>query len=276
MSHQTARARPPLFRALGASDPPSEIVVDGKRYERLEIYKHDSWAATALYAGAINHIVCKFNRIQPIFGFPSRWLGKRLADRERRVLQRLADLPNIPAPLGAVYAEGRRLVNAVAHDYVPGHPLGKNEVVDSQFFPRLRQIILEMHRRGISYMDLHKRENIIVGHDGRPYLIDFQISFDVTQPRSRWMPGFRKAFELCCEGDLYHLAKHVRRCTPPDVIVPEAIIPMWLRLHRVAAVPFRELRRRLLVTRGIRLGRGSVATELFAEDAVRREHSKAA
>jgi hypothetical protein len=272
MSARAARPRPPVFRALGASDPPPEVVVDGKHYARTEIFKHDSWAATALYAGEHGRIVCKFNRVQPVLGFPMTWLGRRLAERERRALQRLADLPQIPAPLGPVFADGRRMPNAVARSFVAGHPLGKDERVGPDFFPSLRAALGEMHRRGIAYVDLHKRENIIVGDDGRPYLVDFQISFDVTHPRLRWIPGIRVVFDSLCKGDLYHLQKHVHRSE--GGAVPE--IPRWLRLHRLVAVPFRQLRRRLLVVRGIRTGHGSAATEVFAEDAVRRESSPAA
>jgi hypothetical protein len=268
---RTARPRPPLFRALGAVDPPMEVVVDGQRYEQVEIYKHDSWAATALYAGAAGRITCKFNRIQSILGFPTLWLGKRLAERERCALERLADLPQIPKPLGPVFVGGQRLRNAVARVFIPGHPLGKHETVGPGFFASLREAILEMHHRGIAYVDLHKRENVIVGDDGRPYLVDFQINLDITHPRLRWLPGIRTVFDWFREGDLYHLEKHIRRADPQAATATRLEIPSWLRFHRTIAVPFRELRRRLLVARGIRLGRGSVATEVFAEDAVRRE-----
>jgi hypothetical protein len=268
---RTARPRPPLFRALGAADPPIQVMVDGQHYKQVEIFKHDSWAATALYAGAAGRITCKFNRIQPILGFPTLWLGKRLAERERCALERLADLPQIPKPLGSVFADGRRLRNAVARIFIPGHPLGKHETVGAGFFSSLREAILEMHRRGIAYVDLHKRENVIVGDDGRPYLVDFQINLDITHPRLRWLPGMRTIFDWFREGDIYHLEKHVHQANPQGASTPRPEIPLWLGLHRKIAVPFRELRRRLLVARGIRLGRGSVATEVFAEDAVRRE-----
>jgi hypothetical protein len=275
-TERTARPRPPLFRALGEGDPPVEVVVDGRRYERLEIFKHDSWAATALYGGAGGRIVCKFNRIQPLAGIPMNWLGRRLAERERRALARLADLPQIPAPRGPVFAGGARLRNAVAREFIPGHPLGKDERVRGDFFPSLRRALREMHVRGIAYVDLHKRENIVVGDDGRPYLVDFQISFDVTRPRLRWVLGIRAAFEQLCVGDLYHLEKHIRRADALAGAYAAPAIPAWLRIHRVFAVPFRQLRRRLLVARGIRTGRGAVASEVFAEDAVRRESSQAA
>lgn len=275
-SKRVARPRPPLFRALGAADAPPEVMVDGQRYRQIELFKHDSWAATALYASAAKRIVCKFNRAQPVLGLPMTWLGRCLAEREHRALARLASLPQVPAPLGPVYAKGRRLRNAVARAFIPGHPLGKDERVGADFFPALQAALRAMHRRGIAYVDLHKRENIIVGDDGRPYLVDFQICFDVTQPRLRWLPGVQFVFDQLCVGDLYHLEKHVRRSDASARTYHAPEIPAWLRLHRLVAVPFRQLRRRLLVARGIRTGRGAVASEVFAEDAVRRESSQAA
>jgi hypothetical protein len=271
-----SRPRPPLFRALGAAEPPAEVVVDGRRYERIEIFKHDSWAATALYGGAAGRIVCKFNRTQPVAGIPMNWLGRRLAEREHRALSRLGDLPQIPSPLGPVFVNGGRLRNAVAREYIAGHPLGKDEPVARDFFSSLRRALRDMHVRGIAYVDLHKRENIVVGDDGRPYLVDFQISFDATHPRLRRLPGIRTVFDQLCVGDLYHLEKHIRRAAASAGTYSPPAIPAWLQVHRVFAVPFRQLRRRLLVARGIRTGRGAVASEVFAEDAVRRESPQAA
>ncbi len=271
----TARPRSPLFRALGANEPPQEVTIAGEHFTLAELYKHDSWAATARYVGRARSIVCKFNRVQPILGLPTASLGRRLADRERRALERLADLPEIPNALGPVYAHGKLLRNAVARSYVAGHPLAKNEQVGPEFFATLRRVLAEMHRRGIAYVDLHKRENVIVGDDGRPYLVDFQICFDVTHTRVKWIPGVQRIFEGLCTGDRYHLSKHVHNAAAAgEAPVPE--IPLWLQLHRVVAVPFRTLRRRLLVARGVRLGRGSVTTEVFAEDAVRRESANQA
>ena len=68
--------------------------------------KHDSWAATAVYRGPAGRIVCKFNRQQPIFLFPMRWLGRMLARREASFLLRLADVANVPSLTGDVYVDG--------------------------------------------------------------------------------------------------------------------------------------------------------------------------
>lgn len=267
------RSRPPLFRALGADDPPAEVTIDGRPVRRIDIFKHDSWAATALYADPAGRgVVCKFNRTQPALGAGMGWLGRRLAARETRILDRLRDLPGVPNPCGPVRIGGRVLSNAAARVFIPGHPLARDERVNDDFFPLLETTLQALHARGIAYVDLHKRENIIVGDDGRPYLIDFQIGFDATHPRVRWIPGVRSVFELLCRSDRYHLGKHAARHRP-DLYGIETSYPRpwWIDLHRTLAVPFRELRRRSLVAAGVRSGKGRVTTEHAPEDAVRRE-----
>ncbi len=47
-SSQLVRPRPALFRALGRDEPPSVVTIGGEKHELIEIFKHDSWAATAL------------------------------------------------------------------------------------------------------------------------------------------------------------------------------------------------------------------------------------
>jgi hypothetical protein len=124
---EIARDRPPIFRALGLSDPPTSVEIrsnsgyDGS-YQRVQIFKHDSWAATALYACGEREIVCKFNRQQKIGGFSMRWLGKFLARRETLLLQKLSHIDNIPNSVGPILSENRVLENVTAHVFVPGRP----------------------------------------------------------------------------------------------------------------------------------------------------------
>jgi hypothetical protein len=260
------RPRPALFRALGRQGPPAHVDIGGCTYELVKVFKHDSWAATALYTSAQGLVVCKFNRQKAIGPLPQRWLGRLLARREAAFLRRLAGLPGVPHWSGYVCVAGKRLRHAVAHDYIPGHPLGQGEPVAASFFPALERALAAIHERGVAYVDLHKRENILVGDDGRPYLIDFQIGFGLP----RWWPGcalpMRAILKLLQRSDVYHLRKHVARAS--GAVVPP---PWWIRLHRVFAVPFRTLRRRLLVWVGIRKGSGRSETEHFPEEAVRGE-----
>lgn len=263
----TARFRPALFRALGEADPPLEIEVRGCRLRRVTVFKHDSWAATALYYGEGHRVVCKFNRREPIFGLPMSWLGRALARREAKFLKLLADEPNVPAGCGSVRVNGRKSPTAVAHEFVPGQPLRIQDEVRPEFFQELERVVRELHRRRIAYVDLHKRENILVGEDGWPHLIDFQIS--ARLPRG-WPLGW--LLRLLQECDRYHVAKH--RHNQQHNLQKDfkkfRRQPPWIRLHRLLTVPLRNARRRLLVAAGVRTGTGKAHTEAIPEFGLRR------
>jgi hypothetical protein len=265
LSSDVVRERPPLLRALGRAEPPAAVNVGARPFRHLTTFKHDSWAATALYEADDGiRIVCKFNRVEPVFGISMRWLGRWLARRERRMLDELADEPLVPAGCGDVYVSGRRARNCVAHAFVPGRPLVRHMPLDPAFFPMLEKLLQRVHRRGIAYVDLHKRENILVGEDGRPYLIDFQISLQL--PRRGTAGTLLRLLQRC---DAYHLAKHVRRGRldqgEPST-APRGVGRPWvIRLHRRIAVPLRTSRRALLVWLGVRTRGGRAHTEAAPE-----------
>ncbi len=271
------RKRPPVFRALGQDEPPDQIVIDGQTYELEKILKHDSWAATAIYNRPGETIICKFNRRQPVFFIPMGWLGNLLAQRESAMYTRLADLANVPPLLGKVYVDGKWHSNAVAHVYVPGHTLGLHEKVNNHFFPKLQELLAEIHKRDIAYVDLHKRENILVGDDGEPYLFDFQISFYLPK-RLGAFAIFRKLLHLLQQSDDYHVYKHFARVRPDQcgftLDEVSKLRPWWIRVHRIIGVPLRNLRRRLLVLLGIRSGLGQVTSEQFLEEGLRSEQDR--
>lgn len=268
------RPRPALFRALGRHEPPHVVSMQGEVFRQIETLKHDSWAASAIYASPSRKAICKFNRRQPIVIIPMAWLGRLLARREQRFMERLAGIEGIPVSLGPVEAGGRRLTNAVAHEWIEGHALAEGERVNDRFFPRLAALLAEAHGRGVAHVDLHKRENILVDEAGRPHLIDFQISFAL--PRSSrvaaaLLGGVLRLLQRC---DDYHLLKHRLRHRPDQLTATQADLerlrPWWIRAHRCVAVPFRTLRRGLLARLRIRGKGGEAFTEAFPEIAHRR------
>ena len=278
--NRSVRARPDLLRALGRNEPPRRIEIASGLYRRVDVLKHDSWAATALYRGTNGDVICKFNRVQPIFGLPMSWLGRCLGRREAHALQHLADVPGIPAGCGPVFVNGRRWENAVAHAYIPGHPLRAQERPSDEFFPALRTLLEAMHRQDMAYVDLHKRENIVVGNDGKPYLVDFQVCFSLWVSHRAKNPVLRSILRALQQGDMYHLAKHVHRNCPCEMgrlrLADHQRPPWWIRVHRLVAVPLRWLRRALLVALGVRAEGGRAVTEAFPEDAIRHELRPAA
>jgi hypothetical protein len=266
------RPRPAVFRALGVADPPAAVEIAGETFRLREIFKHDSWAATGIYDSPTRRALCKFNRQQSIFGLPMRWLGRLLAARETGFMERLAGIEGIPMSLGPVSSGGTVLRHAVSRQWIAGHALMPGERVDARFFPRFRRLLAEVHARDVAHVDLHKRENILVDERGRPHLIDFQISF--ASPHGRLAAGvLRGLLQVLQRCDTYHLLKHEIKHRPDDCAVQATELarlrPWWIRAHRSVAVPFRRLRRGLLVMLGIRAADGQASSEAFPEVAHR-------
>lgn len=279
------RPRPAFLRALGREEPPGRVLVASRSHRLVRVFKHDSWAATALYRqegegadlgdgehdGAL--LVCKFNRQASVFGLPLAWLGPMLAGREARFLTRLAGTGRVPAVEREVRdGRGRLLHHAVAHAFVVGEPLSKRAVLQDAFFPALQQLLAGMHAAGLAYVDLHKMENVLVGSDGLPWLIDFQVSFALPQ-HEPWRSLGRPLFDLLRRGDSYHLIKHWIRLRPDQCGLGPADLdrfrPRWIRWHRRIGVPLRSLRRRLLAWLQVRDASGHARSEVFTEEGLR-------
>lgn len=260
------RERPRTLRALGKSEPPLLVTVDGESFERELIFKHDSWAATAAYVSQSGRrIVCKFNRQAAIGLLPMAWLGRFLARREKYFLSNLDGVRGIPKVYESVDVNGLTWKNAVAHDYIPGKPLSITDKLRPDFFEHVEELLNVLHARRIIYVDMHKQENVLVGDDGLPYLIDFQVS--VQLPNSAVCQPLFRALRDC---DCYHLDKHRWIHKMPPASGKSWPRPFWLQLHRQIGVPLRTLRRRLLVLLGVRRGKGSATTEVAPEVGLRR------
>lgn len=222
---------------------PSKVRTGGVEYRHQHTFKHDFFAATGIYEGPDGLVVLKLNRMNGLGSIPLTWIGRFLMRREAHFYQMLDGTPGVPRFVGTVGETG------LLHEFVPGRPLGRDEAVGDVFFDQLFALIEHLHERDIAYVDLNKRQNILVGDDGRPYLIDFQISLDLP-PRGwrRWAPfgWFLRRFQ---HGDKYHCCKHKKRVRPDLLTDEERILAeevgFWIRLHRRISHPLREMRRRL-------------------------------
>jgi hypothetical protein len=273
------RARPAIFRALGRGEPPPTIEAGGAQFDLVEVFKHDSWAATALYGNGDAKIVVKFNRRQPLLFVPMGWLGRWLARREARAMRLLRGVACFPEDAGGVRVSGRRVASAAAHVFAEGHPLHIDERPGDDFFPRLDAAVRALHRLGMAYVDLNKRENIIVTEAGAPLLVDFQIHF--RAPRwLAWLPPVRWLLRELQAGDFYHLQKHIRwhrpDLVPPDAPPLEELRPAGARLWRGLYTPLLAARRKLFVWLRIRGSGGLAVDELEPEKAARITRERAA
>jgi hypothetical protein len=236
--------KPSFLCALGHRPVPAKIELGGEAYHLEKIYKHDFFAMTARYAGTSGKIILKIGRSAGFLGIPLSWVGRWLAGHEAACFERLADVAAVPRLIGRYGKTG------MAHTYVEGHPLRKGEHAPDDFFAQLKAALATIHARGMAYVDLEKCENVIVGDDGRPYLVDFQIAWSVPRRWGgelwplTWMRGRLQ------RADLYHVAKLQRR-TRPDQLTPEELAasyakPWYVRLHGTLTRPFTIVRRKLL------------------------------
>lgn len=230
------------MRALGREELPEKVEAGGRIYQREKIVKHDFFAATGFYvAEEGTRAVLKMGRTTRFFGLPLKWVGKRLCQGELNCYRRLEGMGNVPGLLGTVGETG------FLHAYVPGRPLERKKPVPDDFFRQLQELLREVHRRKMAYVDTNKPENILLGEDGRPYLIDFQISFLVGEQSRNplklwWLRRMQKA-------DVYHILKHKKRMRKDQLTDEEAKIVarrgLLIHLHRIVTRPYFVVRRRL-------------------------------
>lgn len=238
------RQPPHCLRALGREALPETITLSSGVHHLERVFKHDFFAVTALYVGDGRKVVLKIGRKASLLGIPLEWIGRLHANHESAAYLRLADLDVVPR------FEGRFGRHGFVHDYIEGHALAKGERVPDDFFTRLRRAMETIHLRKMAYVDLEKCENVLVGADGRPYLIDFQIAWLLPRKYGGdlWpLTWLRRRLQ---RADLYHLGKLQRR-TRPDQLTEEELRasyrkPVYVRLHGALVRPFTLLRRRLL------------------------------
>lgn len=235
---------PDSLRALGRGEPPSFIDVNGVRYALERVFKHDFFAATALYGGAQDRIVLKLGRRSDFLGLPTRWIGRLLARHEEAVLRSLHDLEAVPTCLGRWQDTG------VVHAFVEGMHLNRASVVPDSFFGELTRVVDVIHRRNIAVVDLEKPQNVLLGDDGRPYLIDFQIALRVSDRAVRRWPPLVWLLRRLQEGDRYHLLKLQRRFRRDQLGEEQVRLsyrkPFWVRWHGWVIRPLMKFRRHTL------------------------------
>ncbi|MGH0032899.1 MAG: hypothetical protein ACQGVC_24165 [Myxococcota bacterium] len=183
----------------------------------LRELKDDAFAVTRLVEVDGRRWLLKEYRFRTPLG---RWLAplaRRQAQHEMAVGRLLQGLEGVPGePVRVSDTSFRR-------PWIDGEDLRvhlrRGGSLPDDFFDRLEALVREIHARGVAYADLQKKDNVIVGRDGRPWLIDFQISL---RPRDggalrrlrRWWLRHTQS------DDLRHVYKHKRRIRP-DLLTPE-------------------------------------------------------
>jgi serine/threonine protein kinase len=120
----------------------------------------------------------------------------------------------------------------LVRSFLPGTPLCLARELPRDFFERLEELVRALHGRGVCHNDLHKEGNVLVGADGYPNLVDFQLA-SVHARRGR-------SFAVRAREDLRHVWKHrslyLRALGEPDPLAHEprrsALAGAWRRLGK--------------------------------------------
>jgi len=239
-------------RILRGKMPRAQFSLAGRTYHLEKTLKQDFFAATGRYVGPDGErVVLKHYHTEPWLGCPLEWAGRLMADREVRHYRLLQDTGGVPRLLGRV---GR---SAFAHAWVEGEDLlDRHDPPPDDFFNRLEALVAVMHSRNMAYIDMNKPDNVLVAENGRPVLIDFQISWAPRLDRGLLRGLKRRLLALFQEADRYHVRK-LKRQNRPDLMTPEERAaskrpPWFLRLHRIVGAPLRDLRRKVLEWVGAR------------------------
>lgn len=110
--------------------------------------------------------------------------GKRLIEREWRVYKQLQGITGIPKIYKKIDP------SAFVMEYIPGMRISRrrHSGMEPEFFVKLKNIVREMHERGVTHGDI-RRKNIMITPDNEPYIIDFAGAFRVKE---RFSPEARK------------------------------------------------------------------------------------
>jgi len=136
----------------------------------------------------------------------SRIVARWMMARERRALQRLhglAGVPQLEEPCTS--APDSSSCGTLVRTWIDGAPLSEARALPEDFFDNLDALVAALHARGVCHNDLHKEQNVLVGADGWPWLVDFQLA-SVHARATR-------TFATRVRDDLRHIEKHRRRYT---------------------------------------------------------------
>jgi serine/threonine protein kinase len=141
-------------------------------------------------------------------------VGRLLIWREKRAYSRLKGLNGVPllhrevGGLALVLEEmqGRSLEN-----------LEKETQLSEDFFKKLRNLVKEVHEQGLAHCDLKRASNVLLGTDGRPYLVDWSSA--ISEREFRFFP-LKVIYRRFLLDDFNAITKlQLRHC--PEKISPE-------------------------------------------------------
>ena len=199
-------------------------VMEQRRFQRLKlselpergvelIREHSSTrpAVWVLAQGDLRAVVKDFRPNRVLY---RNLVGRFLTWREKKAYRRLRGLAGVPA----LYQEIGGL--ALVLEEIQGRSLEnleKETQLPEEFFKKLRDLVIEAHARGLAHCDLKRAPNVLLGKDGRPYILDWSSA--ISEREFRFFP-LKIIYRRFLLDDFNAITKlQLRHC--PEKISPE-------------------------------------------------------
>ena len=183
------------------------------RYQR-KVLREPSSTRPALYVIQENDVRAVVKDFSPNRGLYRNIVGRFLIWRESKAYRRLTGLEGIPRFFRSI--DGTALIL----EEIPGkniEDVEKEELLPKEFFEELRRLVERIHERGLVHCDLKRAPNILLGHDGRPYIVDWSAS--ILKTEFRFFP-FNLLYRRFLQDDFNAITKiQLRNC--PENVTPE-------------------------------------------------------
>ena len=175
---------------------------------------------------------------------PALALRRAMLRREFAIYGRLHGIRGVPACHGM---SGDELVL----EFIDGQSLRETQPDAGRresFFAELRELIESIHRAGVAHGDLKRKDNIFLGRDGRPYVIDFGTAIAASTdagPLRRLLFRQLRRMDLNAWVKLKYQRQGVQISPEDDAMLRPTITERIARVVRRAwrSLTFRRLRK---------------------------------
>lgn len=227
-----------------------KIEIDGEVFQHIGTLKEDAFARTELVEKDGKQYLFKVSRLALFGPLQLRRVMNALTAHEVHIHNLLEGVHGVPKLVKRVSD------NSFLREFVEGRTLDRDPPeLQPDFFDEFHEIVRNIHARGVAFVDLAKKENVVVTTEGRPFLIDFQISM---AHRKGWGPVtllWNVILRTMQRADIYHVFKHKRRIRP-DLLTEEERLtcarkPWFNRVHKyLFRKPYHLIKRRFIPRHG--------------------------